>query len=61
MDEQTRCRAMVAMCRQHAKIAGENGAFWLAEAERWAELLAEIEAGVVIDFQERLRQKKDTS
>jgi hypothetical protein len=53
MDEQTRCRAMEALCRQRARMAGENDAFWLAEAERWISLLAILEADVVIDLQER--------
>jgi hypothetical protein len=32
-------KAMVAFCRQHAKLQGENERFWLAEAQTWAERL----------------------
>src|SRR5450631_859796 len=33
------CRAMVAFCRQHAKMQGENELFWLDEAQIWADRL----------------------
>jgi hypothetical protein len=58
MEERMRCRAMAALCRQRAKMAGENGAFWLTEAERWALLLAKLEADVVIDLTERIQRAK---
>jgi len=58
MDERTRYRAMVALCRQRARIVGENGAFWLADAKRWSSLLAKLEADVVIDLQEQRKRRK---
>ena len=33
------CRAMVAFCRQHAKMQGENERFWLDEAQISADRL----------------------
>jgi hypothetical protein len=33
------CKAMVAFCRQHSKMQGENERFWLDEAQTWAERL----------------------
>jgi hypothetical protein len=32
-------KAMVAFCRQHAKMQGENEHFWLDEAQTWTERL----------------------
>jgi hypothetical protein len=32
-------KAMMAFCRQHAKMQGENERFWLDEAQTWAERL----------------------
>jgi hypothetical protein len=32
-------KAMVAFCRQHAKMQGENERFWLDEAQTWTERL----------------------
>jgi hypothetical protein len=32
-------KAMVAFCRQHAKLHGENERFWLDEAQVWADRL----------------------
>jgi hypothetical protein len=32
-------KAMVAFCRQHAKLQGENERFWLDEAQTWTERL----------------------
>jgi hypothetical protein len=63
MDQQTRCRAMIAMCRQHARMAGENKGFWMSEAERWQFLLDNLETNNVVDIQqykERNRQRKAT-
>ena len=36
MEALQHCRAMEAFCRQHAKMDGEDPAFWLGEAECWA-------------------------
>jgi hypothetical protein len=58
MDERTRCRAMVGFAADAQEWPGENRAFWLAEAERWASLLAKLEADVVIDLQERGNARK---
>jgi hypothetical protein len=33
------CKAMVAFCRQHAKMQGEDERFWLDEAQTWADRL----------------------
>jgi hypothetical protein len=33
------CRAMVAFCRQHAKMQGKRERFWLDEAQAWADRL----------------------
>ena len=35
-------RAMEAFCRQHAKLDGEDPAFWLAAAEAWARRAANL-------------------
>jgi hypothetical protein len=32
-------KAMVAFCRQHSKMQGENERFWLDEAQTWTERL----------------------
>jgi hypothetical protein len=32
-------KAMVAFCRQHAKMQGEDESFWLDEAQTWADRL----------------------
>jgi hypothetical protein len=32
-------KAMVAFCRQHSKMQGENEHFWLDEAQTWTERL----------------------
>ena len=36
-------KAMEAFCRQRAKMDREDGAFWLAEAEALAKLIAFVE------------------
>ena len=41
MDMVTRYRAMAAFCRQQAILPGEEGQFWLSEAEIWEEKLSE--------------------
>jgi hypothetical protein len=33
------CKAMVAFCRQHAKMQGQSERFWLDEAQTWADRL----------------------
>jgi hypothetical protein len=33
------CKAMVAFCRQHAKMQGQSERFWLEEAQTWTERL----------------------
>jgi hypothetical protein len=33
------CKAMVAFCRQHAKMHGQSERFWLDEAQTWADRL----------------------
>jgi hypothetical protein len=33
------CKAMVAFCRQHAKMQGDDESFWMDEARTWAERL----------------------
>jgi hypothetical protein len=35
------CRAMAAVCRQHAQFENENTSFWLEEAEEWGNLIAQ--------------------
>ena len=35
-------RAMEAFCRQHAKMDGEDPAFWLAAADQWARRAADL-------------------
>ncbi len=40
MDDITHHRAMVAFCRQRARMDGENEQFWLAEADDWARRLS---------------------
>jgi hypothetical protein len=35
-------RAMEAFCRQHAKLDGEDPAFWLAAADAWARRAANL-------------------
>jgi hypothetical protein len=44
MDTLQHHRAMEAFCRQHAKMDGEDPAFWLAEAEHWARRAASLHA-----------------
>jgi hypothetical protein len=54
---------MIAMCRQHARMAGENKSFWMSEAQRWQFLLDNLETNNVVDIQqykERNRQRKAT-
>jgi hypothetical protein len=42
MDVLQHHRAMEAFCKQHAKMDGEDPAFWLAAAEAWARRAANL-------------------
>jgi len=34
------CYAMIAFCRQRARFAGEDEAFWIKEASEWQQLIS---------------------